>query len=347
MFYIHRMSCISPQRTFADLDLEELIPSRDNKLLAIEPDYGMIPAGLLRRMGKAVRLGMGAALPLLKEAGGIDGIILGTANGGMEDCIKFLNQIIDYEEGVLTPTNFVQSTTNAIASQIAFITRNQGYNITHVHRGLSFENAMIDAMMHSLEHPEKSFLLGGVDEISDYNYNIDFLNGYFKKEIIPNDSLYESKSEGTIAGEGAAMFIVNGHQQEAALAKVIDLVTFRATNEEELSVRLNSFLKKNTIQADEINVLITGENGDIRYEKFFGQVESSLPDDLPVVRFKHATGEFASASAISLWLACHFITTQKIPRHMLKGKGRERVIQKILLYNSFQGIQHSFILVSA
>ena len=65
----------------------------------------------------------------------------------MEDCIKFLNQIIDYEEGLLTPGNFVQSTPNAIAAQLGLMTANKGYNITHVHRGLSFENALLDTIL--------------------------------------------------------------------------------------------------------------------------------------------------------------------------------------------------------
>ena len=100
---------------------------------------------ILRRMGKAVRIGVGAALPLLDGSSNPDGILIGSANGGMEDCIKFLNQVMEYDEGRLTPTNFVQSTPNAIAAQIGLATLNKGYNITHVHRGLAFENALLDA----------------------------------------------------------------------------------------------------------------------------------------------------------------------------------------------------------
>jgi hypothetical protein len=45
-------------------------------------------------------------------------MIIATANGGMEDCVKFLNQIIEYNEGLLTPANFVQSTSNAAAARL-------------------------------------------------------------------------------------------------------------------------------------------------------------------------------------------------------------------------------------
>jgi len=147
MFYIHQTCCISPQQTFRDVDLNKLFEQADGKMLAIEPSYEGIPPGQLRRMGKAVRMGTGAAMPIVKNNPKPDGIIIGTANGGKEDCVKFLNQIIEYDEGLLTPINFVQSTPNAIAAQIGLLTKNHGYNITHLHLGLAFEFAIIDADM--------------------------------------------------------------------------------------------------------------------------------------------------------------------------------------------------------
>ncbi|MBS1974279.1 MAG: beta-ketoacyl synthase chain length factor, partial [Bacteroidetes bacterium] len=172
MFYIHDIACISPQKTFSEIDIEHLNCPVGGKLPAIEPAYEGIPLNILRRMGKAVRMGVGAALTIAKQ--NAQGIIIGTANGGMEDCIRFLNQVIDYNEGVLTPTNFVQSTANAIASQIGLLTSNRGYNCTHVHRGLAFENAVLDTAMLLSENPSHRYLLGGIDEISAYNYNIEF-----------------------------------------------------------------------------------------------------------------------------------------------------------------------------
>src|SRR6478609_4855993 len=182
MFYIHQSICISPQESFDQINLSALREPVDNQLRAIEPKYENIPPGILRRMGKAVRIGVGAALPLVKSADNyFNGVVIGTSNGGMEDCIKFLNQIVQYEEGQLTPGNFVQSTPNAIAAQIGLLSKNQGYNITHVHRGLSFENALLDASMMLADNPDHQYLLGAVDEISAYNYNIDLLAGWYKR----------------------------------------------------------------------------------------------------------------------------------------------------------------------
>ena len=136
VMFIKDLACISPQRTYNEAFFEsEPQVHVGNRYAALEPGYGsLIPAGLLRRMGKAVRMGVGTGLPLIQKNGALDGIILGTANGGLEDCLKFLNQIVDYEEGTLTPTNFVQSTPNSVAGNLALMSKNTGYNTTHVNK---------------------------------------------------------------------------------------------------------------------------------------------------------------------------------------------------------------------
>ncbi len=193
MIYFHESVCLSPQISYPEMDLTEIRGSENNLLSVIEPNYPGIPAGAKRRMGKSVRMAVGAALPLLEKYPLPKGIIIATANGGMEDCIKFLNQILEYKEGLLTPANFVQSTSNAAAGQIAMVTKNHQYNTTHVHRGLAFENALMDAVMLVHENKDSEYLLGSTDEISSYNYNIDRLAGWYANEYIPNRNLFESK----------------------------------------------------------------------------------------------------------------------------------------------------------
>ena len=55
--FIHYNNCISPQQTFGKADIGTLHENVGNKLKAIEPSYEGIPPGILRRMGKAVRMG--------------------------------------------------------------------------------------------------------------------------------------------------------------------------------------------------------------------------------------------------------------------------------------------------
>ena len=336
MIYFHKSSCISPQG-----NLETLEKSVDNWLVAKEPSYENIPRGVLRRMGKAVRIGVGAALPLIEKEPNLGGIILGTANGGMEDCIRFLNQIIEYDEGNLTPTNFVQSTTNAIAGQIGLMAANTAYNATHVHRGLAFENALVDASFISAENPEHRILVGGVDEISTYNYNIDFLAGWYKREELDNGHLYQSKTEGSLAGEGSAMFVVS-QIAENAVMKLEALKTIHSRDLADLNIIIDE-LKS----IYNITTILSGENGDTRITQFYENIESSLPD-ASIWRYKHLSGEYPTSTSFALWLAMKAFQEGGVSSLIDVKRGDKALPEKqscILIYNSYHGNQHGFMVV--
>jgi hypothetical protein len=350
MFYIHNTSCISSQPTFQDGALTEYLAPTGNRVSVNEPSYHQIPEKVLRRMGKAVRLGVGAALPLLDGDYHPDGIIIGTANGGMEDCIKFLNQIIEYEEGMLTPTNFVQSTANAIAGQVGMLSKNKGYNITHVHRGHAFENALLDAAMHLCDHPDCDLLLGAVDEISAYNYNIDLLAGWFKTTDFEGLTMYQQGTVGSYPGEGAAMFRVSSKKAPDAV-KVEALTTVTTNSVDEIQRIFSEFLDHNNLNAGGNLLFLSGENGDSRFQGYYDSCELLLPGETQIARFKHISGEFATATSIALWLSCHLLRTKLVPDHMKKTGSTNNAtmgasFNKILIYNNHKGIQHSLILCS-
>lgn len=344
MFYIHQTYCISPQRTFPQVDLEILNQPVEKKLLAIEPVYEGIPPGILRRMGKAIRMGVGAAMPILKSNNSLNGIIIGTAKGGMEDCIKFLNQIVQYDEGLLAPGNFVQSTSNAIAAQLGLLSNNKSYNTTHVHRGLAFENAVIDSIMQLSEFPGNNYLLGGVDEISDFNYNIETLAGAYKEEFISNEHLYDTDSPGSIAGEGAIMFLVNDKKQNA-LAKLQAIQILHSDDHNLVKNALQQFIKAHLPADDTIDLLISGENGDSRTLEFYTNCEELMNTNTAIARFKHLSGDVPTASAFGLWLACHVLQNTDLAAHMMKKPFTTPGRNNILLYNNYKGLQHSFMLI--
>lgn len=346
MLYIHQTYCISPQKNPLEDSLDLITEPVDKKLLAIEPVYDKIPPGILRRMGKAIRMGVGTALPLVASTKNIEGIIIGSANAGMDECVKFLNQIVDYDEGQLTPGNFVQSTGNVIAGQLGMISRNKGYNVTHVHLGLAFENALIDAVMQLNANPTHSYLLGGVDEISPFHYNIEMLTGAYKTEDLSNRQLYKVDSPGCIAGEGAAVFVVNADKQ-SAVAQIKAIITWHSDDMELAKQQIINFLEKNRVAVEEIDLLISGENGDNRTLPFYAEAESLLRNDTAIIRFKHLCGEYATAAAVGVWYACETLKTQHIPTQMFKKDTHKKAYKHILMYNNFKGYQHSITLVSA
>jgi hypothetical protein len=270
MAYFHLPVCISPQNSFPEVDISKIRESKNNLLEVIEPAYPGIPAAARRRMGKSVRMAVGAALPILEKFPNPDGIVIATANGGMEDCIKFLNQILEYNEGLLTPANFVQSTSNAAAAQIALVTKNHNYNITHVHMGLAFENALMDVMMLLKENENTGYLLGSTDEISAYNYNIDRIAGWFRKEPVLNTHLFKSGIKGSIPGEGSFMVMVN-NQKINACAELIDVKTIHSNDPHIVLKTFEKFLSVNFAPGKWPDLLMTGETETRGFRDFIMQ----------------------------------------------------------------------------
>jgi len=343
MFYIHQASCISPQQTFAPVNLESLFAPVNNQLRVIEPEVIPLPGNVLRRMGRGVRMSVVAGMPLLKEQPAPQGIIIGTANAGMQESGKFLDQLIEYDEDTLSPANFVQSTSNSIAAQISMMFGLHCYANTHVHGGLAFENALLDAAMLVSEQPEASFLLGGADEITNYNYSIDQLAGWYKTEQIGAGNFY-TETPGTIAGEGAALFNISG-KAEGAKAKLVAAEMLNAADETKVAERLSVFIAKH-LSGKEPALFLSGENGDIRSLKFYNGCEDVLGTNVLVARFKHLCGDCPTASAFALWLAVALASGEvTAPTHLIKRGELIVTPGSVLIYNCYKNYQHSFMLV--
>jgi len=342
--YIKDLYAISPQKTH-DLSFENGDWQVLNQFIykAIEPSYqDVIPNAQLRRMGKAVRMGIGVSLPLLGRNSKPDGIIFGTANGGLEDCIKFLNQIVEYNEGTLTPTNFVQSTPNALAGQVALLSENMGYNMTHVNGSLAFESALLDASLYFDEHKteNRTVLLGAVEEISDYNYNIDRLGNRFKEELVSNEELLNSKTKGSYCGEGSTQFFLS-NSPENSLAKFTAFKQSSRLSIEEVRAFIQDFLEEQNLAISDIDCLFSGRSGDAVTDSWYTEAET-LFGNKPVVYFKKSVGEYRTVSAFASYLAVRILNGQA--SHVIEN-GASAEPRTILIYNHFDAVRHSLILI--
>lgn len=321
MLYIHQAVAISPQPTFPSFDPTRIYPPEDNKLQVREPSYEGIPRNVLRRMGKAVRMGIGASAPILKATPRpVSGIVIGTGNGGTADSYSFLQQMKEYGQEMLTPSSFVQSTSNAMASQLSMMDQNKGYNLTHVHRGLAFEMALLDVTLLALEDDTAFYLLAGVDELSPSHYALDEMEGCYPP--------------GIVAGEGAAAFLVSGHSQNA-LVGLKGVGMLHSSDVETVKQQLQNFLSAHLAAGEDIACLISGDNGDARLNEYYAACTSLMSSNTTISRFKRYCGEYPTASAFAMWLACQRMT--ETDTHGQKN---------YLIYNTHKGRQHSFILLT-
>jgi hypothetical protein len=347
--YIIDSHCISAQETWNDMIFENPpLTHHGNRYQAIEPDYkGIIPSSLLRRMGKAVRMGVGAGLPLLNKYSDVGGIILGTANGGLEDCLKFLNQIVDYDEGTLTPTNFVQSTPNAIAGSLALMHNNTHYNITHVHNGLAFEAAILDGLMLLQGGITRKVLIGNVEEISDYNYNIDFLSGSFKLEEISSEALLHANTPGSVCGEGATMFMMSAERPLKPCIHLLDVLQMTYPERDSIVDRLVNLLSEHQLEIADIDTLIVGLSGDNRHDNLYTAIENLMPEDSQIITFKNLVGNYPTVSAFGLWLSIKLAEGKVLPAEIIKKNKLNQKPKNILIYNHNKGTQHGMLLLKA
>ena len=99
-----------------------------------------------RRMTLQTRRIVVAAKRAMKEAGIElpDAIVCATQWGCMLQSMRFLQDMIDSDEQQLKPTQFIQSTHNTIASLIAILTGNHGYNCTYSQGNQSLACSLMD-----------------------------------------------------------------------------------------------------------------------------------------------------------------------------------------------------------
>ena len=343
--YIRDLNCISPQQHFGStLSEGPATPHEGNKYLAFEPDYtSLIPRNMLRRMGKALRMGIGAGLPLLNKHADIGGILFGTADGGIEDSMEFLDQLVQYKESTLTPTHFVQSTPNSLAGQLAVMGNRTGYNATHVNKGLSFESALLDAWLVLREKEAETLLVGNIEQFSEHNYNIEYQAGAFKEKPVSSGALIGSGTPGTVNGEGCAMFVITAEPNEA-LCEVCDLDTFSYTYGLEVEERLLRFLNKNKLQPSDLDGLVMGFSGDSRTDYQYEQLINRLFPEQSVYTYKNLVGDYPTVSAFALWLSVQILQGRSLPAEAIYRSG-SRTQNRMLIYNQYKGLQHSFILL--
>jgi hypothetical protein len=327
--YIRSAACISPQPTFGDqLSWTAAHPAspaeasaKAARLACIEPDYKtLLDAKALRRMSRIIRMGVATANDCLLQAGEKEpgAIVTGTAYGCLEDTDGFLQSLIQRREEALQPAPFIQSTHNTVGAQIALMLQCTRYNNTFVHRGASFENALLDAILLLSEGEAETVLAGAVDEITDTSH-----------AILQRFGLYRHVP----AGEGAAFFLLASQPSPTDEARLEGLTTFyKPEDAKTVDKALRAFLEEHAAEPD---LVIVGANGDETNDTLYRQLTApgSVFAEKKLLPYKQLCGEYPTSTAFAFWMAARLLK-----------QGRHR---QILVYNHYLGIHHTAFLLSA
>lgn len=346
--YINSAVSISAQDSLQPDVFDNLMPiAGGNTVYAQQPSYkDFIPPAQSRRMSKVVKMSTVAAAKALAEAGveNPDAIIVGTGMGCTEDSEKFLRNVIQNHEDYLTPTNFIQSTHNTVAGQIALGIGCHAYNFTYVNQGNALEFSVIDAKMQIETGEAETVLVGAADETAKRTEELYKLVNIIKKEDdLPLDFL-NSETKGLLWGEGVSFFVLSAEKQESSYAELKDATIINTLNPNDLEAFVTDFLSKNNLESNDVDGMLLGYSGDEGADQFYKEFERILPNTAHLY-FKHLSGDYNTASGFAYFLAANILKKQQVPNVLKINDLVEKKLENILIYNNFMGIDHGLTLL--
>lgn len=347
-------SAVSPQHTHDAEHFPAVVNEViSNRLTCIEPEYKLLINPMqLRRMPRILKMGLAASQLCINRSGGIrpDGIIVGTGLGCLDNLEKFLLEVLNTNERITSVLPFINSTHNAVAAQIALMQQNQNYNVTYCHRGFSFETALLDALMLINENNENHILAGGIDECTNDFMQLYSYHGMWKQPG-SNLALLSEKTNGTIAGEGAAFFMLSGSTAYTGQQVIIEGVhTFFTPDGATMAVieaEISRFLNSCRVGKNNLEGVLLGLNGDINHDAvFYELMDSYFGTDAEPLYYKHLCGEYYTSSAFALWLGSTLLRDKQIPAMVRVRKGKLSALKNLLIYNQVNNTEHTLILLS-
>ncbi len=316
---------------------------------SLEPDYKpFINPIAARRMGKLIKRAIATSL-LAKQKACIhdfDAIITGTGLGCIENTEKFLSAMVNDGEQFLQPTYFMQSTHNTISSQIALNQKCNGYNCTYSHRGTSFECALSDAFLQLSLGKIQNALVGAHDEMTPDYFNMLGKIGCWKDGEINENILKQSNSKGSFAGETSVSIVLGTQKQDNSLCKLLDVEMLYKPTDAKMQQVLLSLLNNSNLQNTDVDVVFVGLSGDEKWDRVYMQFIQTYFPTSAVAWYKHIFGESFTSPSFGMYVGAECIAKGFIPSFMnYKENKRIEIPQNVLIYNHFQNINHSLILL--
>jgi hypothetical protein len=303
--FISAASTISHHPTFRNKGFSSQLQALDAPSQLISPDYNdYIPAMERRRMSDVQKMSIACSLDCMQQAGidQPDAIIVGTSMGCCVNVRSFLDKIVSANGGPLSPTSFIVSTHNTVAGQIALLIKNHGYNMTHTQNSLSFEQALMDAML-GIREGFQSVLVGGADEEEETLYNT--------RARLGNENLH--------LVSGASFFILSGKQKAPEQIKLLDAGSYGLIHS--LADHIDQFLLSNRQSKDDIGLVLYAVNE----EESMTELKSIFRED-QLFDYQKIAGTCYTNSAFAMHYGIDMLLTGNNP--LLKEK------QKILICNN-------------
>lgn len=219
--YLLSAAQISAQEPFCDDWKEHPVALTEPLTRSREADYKQfIPPMEARRMGKILKRAIATATVAMNDAGqGIpEAIVTGTGLGCIENTEIFLDALCREGEDQMMPTRFMSSTHNTMSSIVAIKLHAHGYNATYAHNTVSFQSALMDALLQLRRGAVRNALVCAHDEMTPSYHALLCKGGYLA---------------GKKAAECAVSMMLATENDGRALCEVADMrILYRPTEEE-------------------------------------------------------------------------------------------------------------------
>ncbi len=274
-------------------------------MIATDQLSGNLPPRLLRRVKRLARLSLLLASAASDDAQGRDkpsAVFMGTGWGALSETSDFLGRLSQSAEQFPSPTDFIGSVHNGSASQIAILFGATGANVTTSGGDSSFEQALLAAGT-LLEATGQSALLLGADEGHD-----------------PLSALLDpSIAKGSRLADGGGALYINRDPVNARC--LVRLPFYRRGTGDDLSERLVEALGGAESLISEVAAVFAGipAGESDRGNRQLADLLGHLGRQIPVCRYRHFVGEFASASAVAAALAVAYLDAGCIPGALVNG----------------------------
>ena len=219
--YLLSAAQISAQEPLCDDWKEHPVRLTEPLTRSREADYKQfIPPLEARRMGKILKRAIATATVAMNDAGqGIpEAIVTGTGLGCIENTEIFLDALCREGEDQMMPTRFMSSTHNTMSSIVAIKLHAHGYNATYAHNTVSFQSALMDALLQLRRGAVRNAMVCAHDEMTPSYHALLCKGGYLA---------------GKKAAECAVSMMLATENDGRALCEVADMrILYRPTEEE-------------------------------------------------------------------------------------------------------------------
>ncbi|MDR0574998.1 MAG: beta-ketoacyl synthase chain length factor [Tannerella sp.] len=342
--YIQSANQISAQKPLSDEWFDHPVYYENKRVPTIDPDFsGHFSPLVARRMCVLLKRAVILSRLALKDASVEmpDAIISGTGLGCIENTEKFLHAIMENDEKFLQPTCFMQSTHNILSSTVAIDMKCHGYNNTYVHRGASFESALLDAVMQFEQKRVQHVLVGGYDELTDDYYK--FFDRIGIWDFVPASS----PKKKCFAGEAAFGMLLGATKDEHTICEINDVELMHKPTPEQMRQTLDRVLAKAGCGLSDIDAVLTGLSTHVENDRVYHDVTARFFRDHPIMQYKHLFGESFSSSAMGVYVAMTCLRNGYAPSFLLSKESADiKDVKRILVYNHYRNKSHSFILLS-